>query len=217
MRDYASIAILDCPSSDLIAVEVISVTKDSCDLAGAWILDINDIATFDQIIEGRLLIKLNLNPILEKSLEKNSSLVLDFEEFLSEAKSDAENAILSYENFMIENERAYREYMAIKPADRKLLPKVTKKQLIAPEFSKWPSDFDIRKSDLFFESLNKKGLSKTGDTKMKNALLASRATKYLIDMWRFDEMERANRVYVDGDEAKVSILPSSWLSKIPQN
>jgi hypothetical protein len=217
MRDYASIAILDCPSSDLIAVEVISVTKDSCDLAGAWLISIEDLSTLDQIIEGRLLVKLNLKSGVEKSLNKYASFVIDFDDFLAEAKSDAEKAIYAYEEFMIENERTYREYMTIKPAERKLLPKVVKKQLVAPEFSQWPSDFDILKAEKFFESINKKGLVNTVDTEMKGALLASRATKYLIDMWRFDEMERANRIYVEGNEANISILPTSWLSKIPKN
>ena len=217
MRDYASIAIVDCPGNDLIAIEVVSVTKDRCDLAGAWTLNVNELETFDQILEGRLLIKLNLKPNIEKFLEKSSHLEVNFDDFLSEAKFDAEKAILAYEEFMIENERAYREYMAIKPADRKMVPKVVKKQLVSPQFSKWPSFFDIQKPEAFFESVNKMGLLKTNDPDMNKTLLAARATKYLIDMWRIDEMERANRSYVEGDEANVSILPTSWLSKFPLN
>jgi hypothetical protein len=34
-------------------------------------------------------------------------------------------------------------------------------------------------------------------------------------MWKNDEVERNNRVYVLGSDAEMTILPKSWLSKLP--
>ena len=36
---YASIAILEFKQSGKIAIETISVTREACDLSGAWVFD----------------------------------------------------------------------------------------------------------------------------------------------------------------------------------
>jgi hypothetical protein len=33
-------------------------------------------------------------------------------------------------------------------------------------------------------------------------------------MWQLDEQERNNRKYVEGEDAAITILPESWLSKL---
>ena len=49
---------------------------------------------------------------------------------------------------------------------------------------------------------------------MKNVLIVARVIKHLVDMWRRDEIERSNRLYVVDQAAQISILPTCWLSKI---
>jgi hypothetical protein len=34
-------------------------------------------------------------------------------------------------------------------------------------------------------------------------------------MWHLDEQERNNRKYVEGEDAKITILPESWLEQSP--
>jgi hypothetical protein len=50
---------------------------------------------------------------------------------------------------------------------------------------------------------------------MKRVLAASRLLQILVYMWKNDEVERNNRVYVLGSDAEMTILPKSWLSKLP--
>jgi hypothetical protein len=49
---------------------------------------------------------------------------------------------------------------------------------------------------------------------MKRVLAASRLLQILIYMWKNDEVERLNRQYVIGSDAKSTILPAIWLEKL---
>ena len=51
----------------------------------------------------------------------------------------------------------------------------------------------------------------------KKTLSAARLVKHLVDMWQLDEQERNNRKYVEGEDAKITILPESWLEAISTN
>jgi hypothetical protein len=214
MQQYASIAVIKSITKESTAIEVISVTPDSCDLAGAWILDNSDHEKLIHLLIGRLIIKLELDDGTSKKISQFNEFVIDFADFISEAKHEAEIAEKSYFDFMKRNEEEYRAFMAIKPAERKLIPQIKKKQLIEPQFYSWPTRFDVLDSKSFLKSINKVGLLSNEDSQMADVLIAARATKYLIDKWREDEIERSNRLYVEGQDANVSILPLCWLEKI---
>jgi hypothetical protein len=214
MHQYASIAVIKSISETSTAIEVISVTPDNCDLAGAWILDNSENEKLVHLLIDRLIIKLELNDDTTKIIAKFNDYFIDFRDFISEAKLEAELAEKSYFEFMKRNEEEYRAFMAIKPAERKLLPQIKKKQLVAPEFYSWPTQFDVLDSKSFLKSINKVGLLSNDDSQMSDVLIAARATKYLIDKWREDEIERLNRLYVEGQDAKVSILPLCWIDKL---
>jgi hypothetical protein len=214
MHQYASIAVVKSISEASTAIEVISVTPDNCDLAGAWILDNSENEKLVHLLIDRLIIKLELNDDTTKIIAKFNDYFVDFRDFISEAKVEAELAEKSYFEFMKRNEEEYRAFMAIKPAERKLLPPVKKKQLVAPAFYSWPTQFDVLNSKSFLKSINKGGLLSNDDSQMSDVLIAARATKYLIDKWREDEIERLNRLYVEGQDAKVSILPLCWTEKL---
>ena len=214
MKSYASIAIVKSIDDEKVAIEVVSVNLDGCDLAGAWVLKTDDLATIKQVLIERLLIFLDSNDEILDKLEDFHKYQVNFDDFISEAKEDAESAQDLYKSYMKQNEEDYRAYMAIKPNERKLIPKVAKKQLIAPEFKSWPDFFDISNPKDFLLSRRKNGLIATESNEMSEVLLAAKATKFLIDQWREDEIERTHRQYVSGDNAAISILPKCWLGKI---
>jgi len=214
MQQYASIAVIKSISKSTTAIEVISVTADSCDLAGAWIIENSEHEKLTHLLIGRLILKLELNAEIAKLIAEFDAYVIDFDDFISEARNEASFAEKSYFEFMRKNEEEYRTFMAIKPAERKLLPQIKKKQLIEPVFYSWPNKFDVLNSESFLKSINKEGLLSNHESQMKDVLIAARATKYLIDKWREDEIERSNRLYVEGEDANVSILPVCWLEKL---
>jgi hypothetical protein len=114
---------------------------------------------------------------------------------LSDAKKAAEEALVAYEAFKSED-----------PTKRK--------KLVAPDFYNWPSDVDFGLSATYLESIGKMATPGATPDKFKKTLAAARLVKHLIEMWHLDEQERNNRKYVEGEQAKMTILPESWLSKV---
>jgi hypothetical protein len=211
---YASIAVIDHVKPDKIAIEVISVTPDVCELSGAWLLEKNQIETFNQIVEGRLILVIGeaskLAQVTSKFIEKEVKL----EDFLNEAKSEVSLASEAFQIFVQKNEEAYRQYMSISPAERKNLPKVTKKLLTEPDFFEWPSTFvNIEASD-YLESIGKIGIIKGGDLALSRTLAFSRTLKLFIEKWKNDEVERKNKIYVEEKNSDMTILPKCWLVKV---
>jgi hypothetical protein len=95
-----------------------------------------------------------------------------------------------------------------------LLPKVSKKQLTSPEFFDWPTDLTLNDSKKYLESRGKFGLVSVASDELANVLIAARCLQFLISMWQIDETERRNKVYIEGDDAAVTILPRTWLGKL---
>lgn len=213
MRDYASIAIIDTPNSENVAIEVISITKESCDLAGAWILKKSDTSTIKEILVDRLILKLNVTTDMSETLKTFDKFQINLNDFLIEARTSVLLAEKLFSDFVRKNEVEYKAFMAIKPVERKLLTPVKKKKLVQPDFSKWPVELDILKADVFLKSINKKALLVSNHSEMSGVLIAARVTKILIDNWRYDETERLNKIYVAGEDAAVSVLPLCWLEK----
>ena len=217
MHQYASIAIVKSINKDATAVEVISVTPDSCDLAGAWILENSEHEKLMQILVDRLILKMDIDDVVDNRISEFKEYEVKIQEFITEARNDAISAEKAYFAFVKKNEEDYRAFMSIKPAERKLLPPIKKKQLIEPAFYSWPTKFDVTDSEKFLVSEKKMGLLSNNDNQMSDVLITARVIKYFIDRWREDEIERSNRLYVDGQSANISILPLCWLEKLKQS
>ena len=210
---YVSIAVVDPTLPEKIAIEVISITPDSCDLSGAWLLNSKEIETFHQIAEGRGLILIGEgSPELMAVFQ--SYVVLNLDDFVRNATNDAQDALIKFDEFVVANEEEYKKYMEFSVAERKSMPKVIKKKLTQPSFFDWPSEIDLSKSREVLSKMGKLSQIEGTPAEMQRVLTASRLLQILINMWRSDELERANRVYVSGDAATVSILPNSWMEAL---
>ena len=211
---YASVAIVEFLDTERFAIEVVSVTPETCELSGAWLVEGNNLDQLTQIVAGRLLIFIGDKSKQENYVALQTASEVNLQEFIDEARADATSAIQAFGEFVSQNERAYLAYMSIKLADRKLLPKVVKKKLALPEFYEWPETIAINSAEEVLTSMGKLGEILGTDRDIRKVLAGGRLVKHLIDKWRSDEIERSNRLYVTDSEAIVSILPTSWLKKI---
>lgn len=214
---YASIAVVDFSFGDKVAIESISITQDSCDLSGAWLIDSTDEEKIHSVLENKLLIFLGEHKSQKDLIPKLRNYEVDLDDFITEARKEVESALTLFQEFSERNKSEYENYMKIKPAERKLLPKVVKKNLIEPTFSTWPEILNLETAEAELTQLKKlSSVSGTPD-EMKRVLAASRLIQLLINMWRKDEVERLNREYVTGTDARSTILPFVWLEKLAIN
>jgi hypothetical protein len=211
---YANIAVVGLASKELVAVEVISVTADSCDLSGAWLINSVDTKALSDLLDEKLIIFLNIESQRLKLFENIQDQVVTLTDFIRDAKDQISVANKLFEDFVSNNALAYAEYMKVSVKDRQSLPKVVKKNLIAPDFSDWPPSLDLDSAEKELEQMNKLSVIQGTPQEMKKILAASRLIQFLIQMWRIDEIERVNRVYVLNESAENTILPPSWLRKI---
>jgi hypothetical protein len=211
---FAGIAVVDFKLGDKIAIEAISVTQDSCDLSGAWLLKIGEEEKLSTILENKLVIVLGEENAARSwpVIQATSRVAID--DFLTEAREEVLTALSLFQEFNAKNLQEYDAYMKIKPTERKLLPKVTKKNLVEPNFSAWPDSIDLEISKQELERLGKLSSINGTPDDMKRVLAASRLLQILIYMWKNDEVERLNRQYVIGSDAKSTILPAIWLEKL---
>jgi len=214
MRNYASLVLVEQLKSEKIALWTVSVTSDRAELTGAWVVEKDDSRTLEQIISGRLILILGKAWKVDERLAGHSNSIVELPDFIREAKNEAESALIKFDEFVLKNEKKYKEYMAIDKASRKLLPKVSKKQLATPEFFNWPTDLTLNDSKKYLESRGKFGLVSVASDELANVLIAARCLQFLISMWQIDETERRNKVYIEGEDAAVTILPRTWLEKL---
>lgn len=211
---YGSVAVVEVLATGEIAIEAISVTQDACELSGAWIISDSQVGIADQILEDRLLILVGERSLQAKKLTRFLDNEVSIQEFIDEARRDAQNALSSFEEYVNQSDLEYKKYMSINPVERKLLPKVVKKKLISPDFYEWPLMVDLNKGQEFLISVGKMGQISGTAKEMENVLTGARVIKHLVEMWRRDEIERSNRLYVLDNAAQISILPHCWLNKI---
>ena len=215
MKEYASLALLEQIDEEDIAIWTISVTSSSTELSGAWVIKRNDLKTFQSITDGKLHIDISSQANTTKLPGLDSNLKVSIEDFISEARNDAIQGSAIFHKHLVDNEKAYKDYMAVAPSDRKLLPKVVRKKLVEPEFNNWPEQFKLEDSKNYLDKIGKKGLLKSADPKLEKILITARCIRAFIEMWKRDEIERKNKVYLDAETASVTILPKSWLQKLP--
>lgn len=192
---YASIAIVEVHPDDSVTIESISVTEGECVLSGAWDFEITDNEKIQNVLSGKKIIPIGEKKSIERLSLKGEIIVIDPAPFLRDAKKAAEEALVAYEVFKSED-----------PTKRK--------KLVAPDFYNWPSDVDFDLSATYLESIGKMATPSGTPDKFKKTLAAARLVKHLIEMWHLDEQERNNRKYVEGEQAKMTILPESWLIKV---
>jgi len=214
MQNYASLVLVDQIKSGKIALWTVSVTSTSAELTGAWVVEKDDSQTLKQIISGRLILLVDKSCQADELFSVHSDSIVELADFIKEAKTEAELALVTFNDFVLENEKKYKEYMAIDKTNRKLLPKVSKKQLTTPEFFDWPASLTLNLSKKYLESKGKFGLVIVASEELANVLIAARCVQFLVRMWQIDETERRNKVYIEGDAAAVTILPRIWLEKL---
>ena len=189
---YASIAVVEAHSNNSVTIESISVTADECDLSGAWDFDISEAEKINNVLSGKMIIPIGDKKAFERLPLKDELVILDSVSFLKDAKEAAQEALEAYEAFKAEN-----------------LAK--RKKLIAPEFYNWPDSINFDASADYLESIGKMGTPSGTPNNFKKTLSTARLVKHLVEMWQLDEQERNNRRYVEGEDAKITLLPESWL------
>jgi len=195
---YASIAVVELHPGDLVTIESISVTEGECVLSGAWGFNISEEENISNVLSGKMIVPLGEKKELGKLPIKSEMIFLDSVPFLIDAKKAAKEALEAYETFKSEN--------------------LTKrKKLVAPEFYNWPDSINFNESADYLESIGKMATPSGTPDNFKKTLSAARLVKHLVDMWQLDEQERNNRKYVEGEEAKITILPESWLEATSTN
>lgn len=195
---YASIAVVELHPGDLVTIESISVTEGECVLSGAWGFNISEEENISNVLSGKMIVPLGEKKELGKLPIKSEMIFLDSVPFLIDAKKAAKEALEAYEAFKSEN--------------------LTKrKKLVAPEFYNWPDSINFNESADYLESIGKMATPSGTPDNFKKTLSAARLVKHLVDMWQLDEQERNNRKYVEGEDAKITILPESWLEATSTN
>lgn len=189
---YASIAVVEIHSNSTVTIESISVTSGECVLSGAWKFKISDTENIQNVLSGKLIIPLGEIDGVKKLIQDFQVSFVEAGPFLADAKEAASEALGAYNVFKSEN-----------PTKRK--------KLIAPVFYEWPENIDFNDSSSFLESIGKMATPVGTPEDFKKTLSAARFLKHLVDMWQLDEQERSNRKYVEGEDAKITILPESWL------
>ena len=191
---YASIAIVEIHPDNTVTIESVSVTDGQCLLSGAWDLSLSEVEKIKNVLSGKMIIPLGRKAAVEKLTFDLQVVFLDVASFLSEAKRAADEALIAYQTFKSEN-----------PNKRK--------SLVSPKFYSWPAVIDFNTSTEYLTSIGKMSATSGTPDGFKATLAAANLVKHLVDMWHLDEQERNNRKYVEGEDAKITILPQSWLEK----
>ena len=189
---YASIAVIEIHFDERVTIESISVTEGECVLSGAWEFPTSNTSDISSVLSGKLIIALTDSNAISALCNGFELTFIDSEPFIKDAKNAVEHAMVAYEAFKAEN-----------PTKRK--------KLVAPEFSTWPDSIDFTQATTHLESIGKMATPVGTPELFKRTLAAARLVKMLVDMWHFDEQERKNRKYVEGEDARITILPESWL------
>lgn len=191
---YAPIAIVELHETEVVTVESISVAQGECVLSGAWEFSLDEKQAISNVISGKLIIPIGDPSEISDQLPNSDLRFVEAKTFLQEAKEAATQALTAFELFKSEDPKK-------------------RKNLTGPTFFEWPEKLDFNFSTEYLESIGKMATVVSTPEVMKRTLAAARLVKFLIDMWQKDEQERATRIFVDGLEAEISILPESWLAK----
>lgn len=211
---YASIALIDFRLSGQVSLVTVSATEQECVPSGAWNYSSRQSSEFLQVLEGRLLIILgnqNKSSLLSDDLLEREVTIFDF---VTSASKRARDFLDDYDVFVKRSDIEYADYMSVKPKERKLLPKLTKRSLVRPIFFDWPSTVNLDEASHYLESLGKFSHVQGTPSEMEKVISASRVLKLFIDAWRSDELERSSRSFIQSNEIRNLLLPETWLSML---
>lgn len=192
---YASIAIVEIHPDNTVTIESVSVTDGECLLSGAWNLSLSEVEKIKNVLSEKMIIPLGRRAAVEKLTLNLDVVFLDAESFLNDAKRAADDALIAYQTFKSEN-----------PNKRK--------SLVSPKFYSWPAVIDFNTSAEYLNSIGKMPTPSGTPDGFKATLAAANLVKHLVDKWHLDEQERNNRKYVEGENARITILPEAWLVKL---
>lgn len=211
---YASIAVIDFGAPNLVSIVAVSVLEEECVLSGAWSYFDADSVEIIQLLAGRLLIVIGDRARAETILKETFLNEVLLSDLLEEARNEASAALDSFTRFVEQDRLEYASYMAVRPAERKLLPKVVKRDLIQPNFYDWPREINVENASKYFDLVGKQSKIEGTPFAMETVITASRLVKLILDMWRNDEQERSNRLYGNREGIGISLLPRVWLKQL---
>lgn len=189
---YAGIALLEVQSNQ-VAVSTLSVTTEACVLSGGWVLPISNNSDIRNVLAEKIALLANLNKeTLALAKELNLKLV-NFSDFLRDARLETIVALEQYEIFKAEQ-----------PAKRK--------KLVKPDFYEWPAQIDILHPKVELKKVKLQESILGTDPAMEQVLSAARLVKFYVDKWLSDESERCNRKFVQGEAKQSTPLPISWMN-----
>lgn len=206
----AKIAVADL-SVKHVSIETISINSKSCNLVGAWQIENTEIEIIKNILGDSPILLLNehRNEYIQTHFQNNNKLNLNT--FVNEAKFKADLTQKSFKEYVEKCEKEYKEYMAISPADRKLVPKVTKKNIEPIYLNNWDLQVDYNSPELTLKKLRKRESIPGTPIEMKLVNTTAWLTKFLIEMWLEDEIERTSKTYLPENITGINLLPPSWL------
>ena len=195
------------------SIETISVSTDSCSLSGAWDFETLEDAKLKNILNARLIITCGIENG-EVVANQFASKRVDIKTFIYDSSQIAKDGIERFNRYIEENAKQYSEYMSIPSAERKLLPKVTKKKLEPIYAHSWELSYDELAPEITLRQLGKRESIEGTPRNMVRLITTSWLIKHLVDRWREDELERTSRSYLYPEGRNIQVLPSSWMSRL---
>ena len=195
IKNYcASIVIVELHPDDKITIESLAVSRGECSLSGAWIFSTSEKQKIENVVSGKLVVALGDQREVEAFFSSNQLKYVQAKSFIQEARIAASDAIAAFEVFKSQDA-------------------TKRKKMVEPSFFSWPENLDFNKSEEYLESIGKMGATESVPKDMRKTLATARLVKFFVEMWQLDEQERANRKYVEGADAEITILPESWLKE----
>lgn len=210
---WANIGVICFEDKPGCSIETISVDGHSCTLSGAWDFDSLDNPNLISIMQNRLVVTSGMKDG-QGLLSRFGSKLVDLNSFIADASKSAKDGVNRFNRYLEENAKRHTEYMAIPPADRKLLPKVVKKKLEPIYAHSWEISFDELKPEMTLRQLGKRESIEGTPPNMTRLIATSWVIKHLVDRWRDDEVERKSRDYLYPEDKDFQILPSSWMMSL---
>ena len=210
---WANLAIVSFNKTIGCVIETISVTEDSCELSGAWHFSSSSDPSVATILHNRLIITLGM-PEGQFDYKRYKSLKIDIPAFIADAGESARQGVMTFNAFVQADAREYAAYMAIPPKERKLLPKLNKRNLEPLIAKNWDLSFEENNPEFTLRQLRKREEITGTPAPVKNVIAVAWLVKHLVDRWRDDEIERKGRTYMYPENISLQILPETWLSQL---
>jgi hypothetical protein len=209
---WANLAIIDQNQAKGCAVETIFVTDSEVTLSGAWVFDDYKDPDLAIVLENRLVITNAVQKNLD--LKKLGSVAVNLHDFIKDAEKRAIDSVEIFNRYVKTCDDEYKAYMAIPPAERRLLPKMAKRKFEPIYMNDWNFDLDLEMPGKSLDAFGKLSEIRGTPSEMKYTIQLAWLLKHLIEMWNQDESERFARKNMDPSFAEFKILPDTWLKQV---